>query len=143
MRNLAKANRRRRAAEGSKPRGRLSAILFAWLLATGAHWDCVQVVAWTRMMFENAQAMPIEAAVARTFAVEGMCGACRLVETAKRDADGASAVAGQLVEKAPLVLQPASGWSLTPPDAIPLALVAWAVPPTWRDAPPVPPPRVG
>ncbi len=128
-------------------RHKLSLILTlaAWLLATGSHWDLVQTFAWGRMIATYSQSMSFTKAVQKTFSVEGMCGLCEIVSTAKQqpspDQDAAGA-AGKSFGKillvfapdtaAPLLLAPSSpSWS--PSDQ--------TAPPPTRAAPPVPPPR--
>lgn len=64
--------------------------LFAWLLATGSHWDVVQTVAWARMFAINSQTMPVLDAAKKTFSPDGRCNLCKTVSRAKahhEDAD--------------------------------------------------------
>ena len=63
--------------------------LFAWLLATGGHWDFVQTIAWGRMFVTNVQTMPVLEAVEKTFSVESRCSVCQAVAHAKEQQDAA------------------------------------------------------
>ncbi|MBE2213929.1 MAG: hypothetical protein IAE82_08670 [Opitutaceae bacterium] len=116
--------------------------LSLWLVATGAHWDLIQAVAWGKMLVVNARQMSLDAAVVRTFSPEGMCGACHAVQDAKRDGDGGAAVAGKVLVKDPLILPASGGIVVEAPTAMPWHLVEHGVAGTGRAAPPVPPPKV-
>lgn len=119
--------------------------LCAWLLATGSHWDLVQTFAWGRMIATYSQSMSFTKAVKKTFSVEGMCGLCEAVATAKQkqsaDTDAAGA-AGKSLGKILLVFAP----DTTAPLLRAPSVFSWSpsdqlVPPPNRAAPPVPPPR--
>lgn len=120
--------------------------LCAWLLATGSHWDLVQTFAWGRMIATYSQSMSLTKAVQKTFSVEGMCGLCETVSTAKQqNAANSSApnAPGKSFGKIHLVFAPASG---APFLLTPSIIFSWSpsdqiVPPATRAAPPVPPPR--
>jgi hypothetical protein len=62
--------------------------LFAWLLATGSHWDVVQTVAWARMFAMNSQTMPLLDAAKKTFSPDGRCDLCKTVSRAKTHHEG-------------------------------------------------------
>ncbi|WP_148218176.1 hypothetical protein [Opitutus terrae] len=125
------------------PHWRVFLLLCSWFIATGAHWDVVQVAAWGRMWIENARTQSSTAALARTFSPEGMCEVCHVVQAAKHAERENSAVPPTLTEKAPLLLLDASVVVITAPTVL-----------CWLDAaptraesrtvrPPVPPPRRG
>jgi len=61
--------------------------LFAWLLATGSHWDLVQGLGWGRMIATYSRTMPLAEAVRLTFTPDNMCGVCETVASAKQAAD--------------------------------------------------------
>jgi hypothetical protein len=123
-----------------RSRRQLIILLCAWLLATGVHWDAIQVVAWSRMFADNARTLPVLAAVRQTFDPREMCGMCCAVQQAKREQREAAAV-GQGVGKAPLVIQPVARVVVAAPDGQPRMTSESEVPAVERDAPPVPPPR--
>jgi hypothetical protein len=60
--------------------------LFAWLLATGSHWDLVQGLGWGRMIAIYSQTMPLGEAIRLTFTPDNMCGVCEVVAAAKQSA---------------------------------------------------------
>ncbi|MEY4489126.1 MAG: hypothetical protein RIQ79_1634 [Verrucomicrobiota bacterium] len=117
--------------------------LFAWLLATGSHWDLVQGLGWGRMIATYSQTMPLAEAIRLTFTPDNMCGVCEAVAAAKQvDSDPAAPSADPVgAQKIFLSLAPAE------------VLVFAALPaPRWpaehfqpdacaRPAPPVEPPR--
>lgn len=116
-------------------------LLSAWLLATGVHWDAIQVVAWGRMFADNARTLPGLAALRQTFDPQKMCGMCCAVQEAKREQRDAVA-AGQGEGKAPLVIQPVASVIVAAPAGRPWTVRESGIPAVERDAPPVPPPRV-
>jgi hypothetical protein len=69
----------------------ISLVLALCVVGTGAQWDVVQVFAWVRMTVNYSRAMPVEAAVARTFDGE-MCSICRLVANAKKQEQSRSSL---------------------------------------------------
>lgn len=78
--------------------------LIAWLLATGAQWDALQVVAWGRMFAVNLTETSFGDALTRTFSPEGACALCKAVSAAKKneqraatDGTGASKAFGKIV----------------------------------------------
>jgi hypothetical protein len=132
-----------RARSANPGRARLLLLLAGWLLATGAHWDVVQVIAWTRMLADNSRLLSWPAAFERTFSPEGMCGLCEVVQAAKhhREGDGPAAVVN-LTEKPPLILATAAAPLFVPWNGGRQMREAELAPPRVRDEPPVPPPRV-
>lgn len=128
-------------------RHKLSLILTlcAWLLATGSHWDLVQTFAWGRMVATYSQSMSLTKAVQKTFSVEGMCGLCETVFTAKQkqspDTDAVGA-AGKSLGKILLVFAPeATAPLLLGPVIFSGSPSDQTAPSPTRAAPPVPPPR--
>lgn len=57
--------------------------LALWLLATGTHWNALQVFAWTKMTVDNSSTLSFGEAVARTFAADGACDLCLVVQSVK------------------------------------------------------------
>lgn len=90
--------------------------LFAWLLATGGHWDLVQTFAWGRMFVTNVQTMPVLAAVQKTFSADAKCAICKIVKHAKeqQEAGGTKSAGPKAPEKIFLVSEPAAVFCLTP-----------------------------
>lgn len=125
-----------------RSRPQLIVLLAAWLLATGVHWDAIQVFAWGRMFSDNARTLPVLAALRQTFDPQEMCGMCCAVQSAKREQREA-AVTGQGEGKAPLVIQPVATVIIAAPDGQPWEMNESGTPAVERDAPPVPPPRGG
>jgi hypothetical protein len=125
-----------------RSRPQLIVLLSAWLLATGVHWDAIQVFAWGRMFADNARTLPVLAAVRQTFDPQEMCGMCCAVQAAKREQREAAAV-GQAEGKAPLVIQPVARVIVAVPAGQPRMTKESEIPAIERDAPPVPPPRGG
>lgn len=135
--------RRRAALSARRPdRFRIMLLLIGWTLATGAHWDVIQVAAWGHMWMRNAQVQPLGLALATTFSPEGMCGVCHTVQAAKLDQDKNPVLDSRAAGKATLLLpllrsvvieHPLPGGNVSRSDG--------PRPPTRRAAPPVPPPR--
>ncbi|MEO7600284.1 MAG: hypothetical protein ABIV50_15225 [Opitutus sp.] len=77
-------------------RSKLSLIvtLFAWLLATGSHWDLVQTYAWGTMIADYSREMSLSEAVKKTFSPQTMCHLCHAVADAKKSSDENSATPG-------------------------------------------------
>lgn len=117
-------------------------VLFAWLLATGSHWDLVQAFAWGRMITTYMEDMSFTEAVAMTFQPENLCPVCRSVSKAKQqDQDPTLPSEGKNFGKVVFVYKPQSeiipdlrgdNWP-SPEDVSPRELD--------RLPPPVPPPR--
>ncbi|HEY0947342.1 MAG TPA: hypothetical protein VGD81_18805 [Opitutaceae bacterium] len=119
----------------------LSAVLLAWLLATGSHWDLVQTVAWGRMIGNYARDMSMVEAIRLTFTSGKLCRMCEAVQEAKQQQSDATVPGGKLDGKVLLVFQPAPHVVIDVP-----ALERWVpADDTWsgrgRASPPVPPPR--
>lgn len=117
--------------------------LFAWLLATGSHWDLVQGLGWGSMIATYSRTMPLAEAVRLTFTPDNMCGVCETVASAKQAADhsktpsavpsGAHKIFLSLAPAGVAIFSalPATRWSAE--DMLPDACA--------RPAPPVEPPR--
>lgn len=90
--------------------------LFAWLLATGSHWDVVQTFAWGRMFAINSHTMSLTDAVKKTFSAEGRCDLCKTVSRAKTHQDSAEGNVPSVKspEKIPLANTPPSPVFLAP-----------------------------
>ena len=116
-------------------------VLFAWLLATGSHWDFVQVFAWGRMIASYAEVMPLTAAVRNTFQAGNRCELCMAVENGKKQSDTPTAPESKFPAKIILIYQPAPAVAIVAP-----AFPGWTSRAThWSavdaTAPPTPPPR--
>ena len=118
--------------------------LFAWLLATGGHWDLTQAVAWGRMFARYSQTMSLSSALQKTFSADGMCDICNLVAAAKQkesDAGSAPDSTGKSFGKLFIVFAP----TVLKPAVLPITL--WwspgdqSIPSADRAAPPLRPPR--
>ncbi len=59
--------------------------LFAWLFATGSHWDLVQTFAWGKMFATYSQSMSYMDAAKLTFSADNLCGVCKIVAEATQD----------------------------------------------------------
>jgi hypothetical protein len=124
-----------------RQRLQLSALLLAWLMATGSQWDVVQVFAWGRMFASYSRIMPVESALRLTFKPDNMCSVCKLVKAAKQQQEQSPAAPLKARGKILLVFAP-----------VPTVVIA-SVPSEWwlvrlktmhsaeRAAPPIPPPR--
>lgn len=79
-------SRRKRETLTVARRSRFCAVLCLafWLLATGAHWDAVQVFAWAKMTVDNSATLSFGEAVSRTFAPDGACDLCLSVQAAQK-----------------------------------------------------------
>jgi hypothetical protein len=114
----------------------------AWLMATGTHWDVVQVAAWSHMWARNLQTESIIEAFASTFSPEQMCGLCKSVQAAKNDPSPDGITLNPLSEKAPLLPLSSPLVNLCPPVVVTaFHHVAQSAPETERRTPPLPPPR--
>lgn len=120
----------------------LFAVLFAWMLATGAQWDMLQVVAWSKMFLSNTEDMSVGVALEKTFDGEE-CEMCRAVRRAKQQENAPGLPSEKRITKLILIFQP-----------VPALVYLKAGPAEWpsrdevcsglmRAAPPVPPPRSG
>ncbi|MDO8540617.1 MAG: hypothetical protein Q7S40_09305 [Opitutaceae bacterium] len=117
-------------------------LLLGWTLATGAHWDVLQVAAWARMWFSYSRVQPLAAALETTFSPDAMCGACRTIQAARHDQAGDVTVDLHATEKPLLLLPSVRAIAAESPNRIAFARPDNSPqPPSWRAAPPVPPPR--
>ncbi len=123
-------------------RWRLILLLAGWLVATGAHWDLIQVAAWGRMWVQNLRSESPVAALATTFSPEGMCRVCQAVQAAKLRQQNDPSVVGPVREKAPLLpLDTRQITLVAPVGGSFFRLTAVIEPPAQFTEPPVPPPR--
>lgn len=124
-------------------RGKLPLLftLASWLIATGSHWDLVQIGAWGRMFAQNVQVLPLSAALKLTFSEEGRCNVCSAVSSAKESGPETEASAAGKLSSKMLVFftQPALFWEA--PAKPGFQVVAYLVESRDRSAPAVPPPR--
>lgn len=124
-------------------RGKLSLLftLTAWLIATGSHWDLVQLGAWGRMFAQNVQVLPLSAALKLTFSEEGRCNVCTAVSSAKdQGSETEASAAGKLSSKMLVFFtQPALFWEA--PAKSGFQVLAYNFESRERSSPPVPPPR--
>ena len=125
-------------------RRRLSLLLTltAWLFATGAQWDLVQTFAWARMFTINVRALPMDAALARTFSPEGRCEICNAVSAAKEQQEKSTVPDGKYAGKIFLLYQPAPSPVVTAPEFSPWSLSDPLAHTLGRAAPALRPPRV-
>lgn len=122
-------------------RSQIFVVLLAWVMATGAQWDLVQVFGWGRMIANHSRNMTLIDAVKKTFDGE-MCNVCLAVKAAKQQESRTTVPSGKFEGKIILVYQPTTEVILTAPDSSgwphgdrePLSAL--------RSAPPTPPPRV-
>jgi hypothetical protein len=89
-------------------KAQLVAILFGWMLATGAQWDVAQVFAWGRMFLMYAGEVPVARALKMTFAPENMCAVCKAVNAAKQQDNPSEAPGGRADVKVTLFVQASS-----------------------------------
>jgi hypothetical protein len=124
-----------------RQRLQLSALLLAWLMATGSQWDLVQVFAWGRMFASYSRIMSVESALRLTFKPDNLCNVCRMVKAAKQQQEQSPAAPSKALGKILLVFAP-----------VPIVVVASVPSEPWpvgmktmrsaeRSAPPIPPPR--
>lgn len=132
----------RSVSRSSMPR-RLSfiALFAAWLCASGAMLDVVQVFAWTRMFTRYAEAMPIEAAAVETLDLTKPCPLCLAIRRARDESQrqqpvDVAANAGKIV----LVVHEIEPVLFAPPRE-PWADALTDTPSSWIAPTPVPPPR--
>jgi len=126
-----------------RPKISLIVTLFAWLLATGSHWDLVQTYAWGSMIAGYTGEMSFAAAVKKTFTADTMCHLCHAVADAKKSSnDDVALPGGKSPGKIILVCAPpASSFFLCTPLYLGV-VVPRALPSSIdRAAPPLPPPR--
>jgi hypothetical protein len=119
----------------------LSALLLAWLMATGGQWDLVQVFAWGRMFASYSRIMPVESALRLTFRPDNMCSVCKLVKAAKQQQEQSPVAPSKTLGKILLVFAPAPTVviAVVPTEQWPVGMIAICS--AERGAPPIPPPR--
>jgi hypothetical protein len=118
--------------------------LFAWLLATGSHWDLVQGLGWGRMIATYSQTMPLAEAIRLTFTPDNMCGVCEVVAAAKQAAATDSGTPSALPtgsQKIFLALAPAEVVIFSAPPATRWPAEDLLPDACARPAPPAEPPR--
>jgi hypothetical protein len=124
-----------------RQRLQLSALLLAWLMATGSQWDVVQVFAWGRMFASYSRTMSVESALRMTFQPDHMCSVCKMVKAAKQQQEQSPMAPSKALGKILLVFAP-----------VPVVIIASVPSEQWpmgmkmmcsaeRSAPPIPPPR--
>jgi hypothetical protein len=116
-------------------------MLTAWLLATGSHWDVVQVFAWGRMFAQNVRVLPALDAAELTFSPTRLCKLCQVVRDAKQDRPGESAPAGKILTKEPVVFLARTQVVIAAPTSSPWIVTEVAPMACDRTPPPTPPPR--
>jgi hypothetical protein len=124
-----------------RQRFQLSALLLAWLLATGGQWDLVQVFAWGRMFKNYSRIMPLASALRLTFKPDNLCDVCKLVKAAKQQQEQSPATTGKVAEKILLVFAPVPRVVVAAVPAEPWPVKTNAMRSAERVAPPLPPPR--
>jgi hypothetical protein len=117
----------------------LLAIFFAWLLATGAQWDFLQVAGWSRMLFENSQRMSLSQAIDTTFSGQ-MCAICKAVNQAKQR-QNATLPNEKEFSKFVLIYQPTPSLFFAPVEGLFWSFHDQTALSALRAAPPAPPPR--
>lgn len=114
--------------------------LFAWLFATGSHWDLVQTFAWGKMFATYSQTMSYADAARLTFTADNFCGICEIVQEATNsDESNAPAKAG--VREIQLALGGSHAVIVPRPDKEVWKPDATSLPRPMGSAPPTPPPR--
>lgn len=119
-------------------------LVLAWFAATGAQWDIIQAVAWTRMTYNNSQSMSLGFAIKRTFEPESTCELCKLVKRARQseaNQNTSTTPKGEPLGKIHLFVNIADGFALPssqPENRRPAVIQRLA---SRRDQPPLPPPR--
>jgi hypothetical protein len=123
------------------PRLRITALLLAWLCASGAALDVAQVFAWGRMFAGYARHESLAAAASETFDPAKPCALCRAVSKARDASNSAQpAIPAAGADRLLLVCESPAPVVLTP------SRPAWAeirrdAPVSWSVSIPVPPPR--
>lgn len=123
-----------------RSRLQLCTLLFAWLLATGSHWDIVQTFAWGRMIARYTQTMPLDRAIVLTFTPDNLCSLCEVISQAKHQ-ETPTTPEGRLTGKVLLVFQPIPVFVFTAPNQQSWFSRDRSLLSTEPEAPPVPPPR--
>jgi len=114
--------------------------LFAWLFATGSHWDLVQTFAWGKMFATYAKTMSYADAAKLTFTADNLCSICEIVKDATQtDESEAPAKAG--TREIQLALGNPEGVIVSRPESTAWRPEAMSLPRAPGSAPPTPPPR--
>lgn len=117
--------------------------LSAWLLASGGVWDIVQVVAWGRMFSHRLDTLPALEAARQTFLPGEKCNLCLAVEDGKKaQGESAGAAGTDFSSKVPLVIPAVTCVRVNPPDGVSRVRLEAGYARSWREVPPLPPPRV-
>lgn len=129
---------------GGPMRRKLSLItmLFAWLLATGSHWDLVQTFAWARMFVTYSQSMTLSEAVQLTFTPDNLCGMCETVSEAKQKQDTAMPSDGKHVGKILMIFEADSVFVGLAPEPARWSRRDFMVAEKDGEPPPLRPPRI-
>ncbi|WP_052360781.1 hypothetical protein [Geminisphaera colitermitum] len=139
-------------SSGHGRRFALIAVLSAWILATGVHWDFLQVVGWGRMIvtYTTELDMSLAEAVRYTFSGDARCRICETVTEGKKASNGDPASSS--TPGSPVAGKDAVGKLLLSLSPAPLGTPAVSTQTTWFAADvleplspaypvPVPPPR--
>lgn len=118
----------------------LFAVFFAWLLATGAQWDLLQVVAWSNMFVSNSASMSVGNALGKTFDGEE-CEMCRAIRQAKQQENPPGLPSEKRMTKFPLIHQPVATFTYQCPEPGDWTFNEEFMVGLTRERPPVPPPR--
>ncbi len=116
--------------------------LIAWLFATGSHWDLAQAFAWARMFAENAQTMPVLAALDRTFRPDERCDLCKAISSGRTAQESPGLPEQKFEGKVVLTFEPAERVVVAVPRFAAWPIGADAEVSADRAAPPRRPPRV-
>ncbi|HVW19686.1 MAG TPA: hypothetical protein VHC86_00580 [Opitutaceae bacterium] len=120
---------------------RLAALLLAWLCASGAALDVVQVFAWGRMFAGYARHESLAAAACETFDPAKPCALCRAVAKARDETKGSQpAVPAAGADRLLLVCERPAPVVLIPFRPV-WAEIRREAPVSWSVSVPVPPPR--
>lgn len=135
-------NQKRLSGDQGKRFPRLAAIgcLLLWALASGAHWDALQMLAWARMAHEASAERSFGEALADAIATEERCALCIVVHQAKQQAEEQEPPL-PVADKLLLVWIRPAACIVPAPVARPLTIGEETVRIEPEEAPPVPPPR--
>ncbi|HEX3730969.1 MAG TPA: hypothetical protein VHV47_14250 [Opitutaceae bacterium] len=123
------------------PRLRLSALLLAWLCASGAALDLAQVFAWGRMFAGYARHESLAAAASETFDPAKPCDLCRAVTKAREQSkESQPAIPAAGAERLWLVCERPAPVILNPSRPV-WTEIRREAPVPWSLTVPVPPPR--
>jgi hypothetical protein len=135
------APHRRDWFEPMRQRFQLSALLLAWLIATGSQWDLVQVFAWGRMFASYSRIMSVESALRLTFKPDNMCSVCKMVKAAKQQQEQSPVAPSKTLGKILLVFAPVPTVVVASVSSEPWPVESKSMCSAERGAPPIPPPR--